>query len=45
MKKRWLNTVIKSSKTQVTALPFHRSARPARRQEPAITLVKKLKTA
>ena len=45
MKKRWLNSVIKNSKTQVPALPFHRSVRLARKQTPTITRAKELKIA
>ncbi len=45
MKKRWLNSVIKNSKTQAPALPFHRTVRLAHKHAPNITLVKKLKTA
>ena len=45
MKKRWMNSVINSSKTQATALPFHRSVRRARKQTSEDALVKALKTA
>ncbi len=45
MKKRWMNSVIKSSKTEAAALPFHRSVRFARKKAQPITLARKLKTA
>ncbi len=45
MKKRWMNSVIKSSKTEATALPFHRSVRLARKKAQPITLARELKTA
>lgn len=45
MKKRWMNSVIKSSKTEGTVLPFQRAARLARLQAPKLTLAQKLKTA
>lgn len=45
MKKRWMNSVIKGSKTQATALPFHRSVRLAHKETRPVTLARKLKTA
>ena len=45
MKKRWMCSVIKNSKTEAVALPFQRSQRQARRLAQAVMRKKELKTA